>query len=72
MELNEGQDALERMQNFQWNRRQSPGQAISWYKALALVKAGNTAEALAELSSLEEIRGPYQKDAHKLKKKLQK
>lgn len=72
MELNEGKNALERMPDFQWSMGQSPGQAISWYRALALIRSGNTPEALAELSALEELRGPYQKDAHKLKKKLQK
>ncbi len=46
--------------------------AISWYGALALVKAGETSGALALLTHLEELPGPYQEDAHKLKKKLKK
>ena len=48
------------------------GQAIIWYHALALVKAGQSAKAIILLTTLEEFPGPYGQDAHKLKKKLTK
>ena len=72
MELNEAAGALEKMQDLNWSRGESLGQAISWYRALALIKAGLAPEAIEELTSLEAHSGPYQKDAHKLKKKLRK
>ena len=57
---------------FETDPGQPWGQAITWYKALALVKAGKTTEAAALLTTLCELSGPYQKDANKLKKKLKK
>lgn len=72
MEMDDATVALERLNTFQIDPGQSWGQAITWYKALALVKAGNTTEAAALLTTLCELSGPYQKDANKLKKKLKK
>ncbi len=54
----------------------SPGhpleQALAWYHALALIKADEASEAALLLTYLEELPGPYKRDAHKLKKKLKK
>lgn len=45
-------------------------QSILWYKSLALVKAGMTDEAVSELRVLEQLSGPYESDARRLKKML--
>ena len=72
MEMDDAAVALERLNTFETDPAQPWGQAITWYKALALVKAGKTTEAAALLTTLCELSGPYQKDANKLKKKLKK
>ena len=72
MELDDAAVAMERLYAFETDPGQPWGQAITWYKALALLKAGKTKEAAASLTTLCELSGPYQKDANKLKKKLKK
>jgi len=72
MEMDDAAVALERLYTFDTDPGQPWGQAITWYKALALLKAGKTKEAAASLTTLCELSGPYQKDANKLKKKLKK
>jgi hypothetical protein len=47
-------------------------QAITWYHALSLIRAGKSSEAAQLLTVLEELPGPYKRDAHKLKKMLKK
>ena len=72
MELDEADLAMKRLNTFETDPGQLWGQAITWYKALALLKDGKTAESSLLLTTLCELSGPYQKDANKLKKKLKK
>jgi len=72
MELNRSDEALERLKTTVVGNRDTLGQAITWYHALALIKAGDTAGAALILAPLEELPGPYKSDAHKLKKMLTK
>ncbi len=72
MEMDDAAVALERLNTFETDPGQPWGQAITWYKALALLKVGKTTEAATLLTTLSELSGPYQKDANKLKKKLKK
>ena len=71
MEMDDAAVALEWLNTFKTDP-EPWGQAITWYKALALLKAGKTKEAATLLTTLSELSGPYQKDAYKLKKKLKK
>lgn len=50
----------------------SLGQALVWYRVLALIKANRTEEAADALEVLLVNPGPYGKNAHKLQKKLKK
>ena len=72
METGQGPEALESLEKYQPDTGQTLGQSITWYKALALLRSGELQEANALLLVLGELSGPYQEDAHKLKKKLKK
>jgi len=72
MEMNQGEKALEGLKKGETDLGQTLGQALVWYKALALVRADLFSEAAELLASLSEVPGPYRKDANKLKKKLRK
>ncbi len=72
MEMNQGEKALEGLKMRETDLRQTLGQALTWYRALALVRADAPSEAAALLIPLCEVPGPYKEDAYKLKKKLRK
>ncbi len=72
METDEAAPALEMINKDEAGTSQPLGQALLWYKALALIKAGETSEAAALLTPLSKLPGPYQNHANKLKKKLKK
>jgi len=72
METDEAAPALEMINKDEAGTSQPLGQALNWYRALALIKAGETSEAAALLTPLSRLPGPYQKQADKLKKKLKK
>lgn len=72
METGDQTSTLNKIHDIETDPDQTLGQAITWYTALALLKEGESQEALALLGSLEVLSGPYQRDAHKLKKKLKK
>jgi hypothetical protein len=72
MEMNQGEKALEGLEMRETDFGQTLGQALIWYKALALIRADEPSKAAALLTPLCEVPGPYKKDAYKLKKKLRK
>ena len=72
MEMNQGEKALEGLKMRETDLSQTLGQALTWYRALALVRADALSEAAALLTTLCEVPGPYKEDAYKLKKKLRK
>ncbi len=70
LELDREEEALALVEGLETDPRQLPGQALAWYRALALVRSGRTGEATSTLEPLLVHPGPYKKDAHKLQKKL--
>lgn len=72
MEMDETDKVLDRVESAGSGTSTTLGQAIIWYHALALIKAEDASRAADLLTSLAELPGPYQEDAHKLKKKLKK
>lgn len=70
MEIENEKAALDFLSSFEINTENALGQAITWYKALAKLKLGETNKARELLSLLSENPGPYQVDAGTLEKKL--
>jgi len=72
MEMNEAESGFHWLSSADIQGENPLGQAIIWYHALSLIRAGESEEAALLLSVLEELPGPYKQDAHKLKKMLKK
>jgi hypothetical protein len=70
MELNQPGYLPDPVYSWEADTSRPLGQALTWYRALAMVKSGSASEAADLLAPLAEHPGPYQKDAYKLKKKL--
>jgi hypothetical protein len=66
LELDLEEQALHSVDRQDDGQLRSLGQALSWYRILALVKTGQTEQAEKELEALLENPGPYSRDAHKL------
>ena len=72
LELDLEADALAKLEEAELDTSQAIGQALTWYRTLALLKAGQKAEAEIILSTLLESPGSYATAAHKLQKMLTK
>ena len=70
MEVDQPEDALQKVLDFQINHDHQLGQSIIWYTTLAFIKLDRLEEAATHLLPLAEHPGPYQTDARRLQKVL--
>ena len=72
MELGRTSEALGQIEGKENGQGQPLDQALGWYTVLALLKTGDQGDAMLTLERLLMNPGPYERDAHKLKKMLTK
>jgi hypothetical protein len=72
METGSESQALKMLSSFKGLGGDQVDQAITWYKALAMMKTGKINEASTVLTDLAGSPGPYRSDARKLLKQVSK
>ncbi len=70
METGKQDEAMEKLAPLDLRIDHQVGQALYWYRALALIKSGRYVEADALLLPLIQQQGPYQTNARRLQKNL--